>query len=479
MNDNIESNSGSLQNRIDIGYRRIARIIVPVLIGQLSATMMGLIDTVMVGRLGVTALAAVGLGNFITAWLLAFVFGMITGVNTRVAQAIGAFRPKAAGAAWIQGLYLGCMLAAGLAALWPLVPWIIGMIGATPEAAGIATEYMQVRVLGGLGFAILMVSDSFYRGLGRTGVLMWCGLAQMVLNCGLNYLLIFGNFGAPRLGAAGAAWGTVLAQLIVGLFLFSTIYGRRVMRSEFGLRDGWRFDPRVFRRLTGLSFPIAVQYFMEMGGITVFFALIARLGDAEMAATNAVIQTWAVAYMAAVALSVGSTTLVGQCVGARRPEDGRLAVRRILKLGLGLSAVASLAYLWLPERLIALFVRGADLERLLPLARPLFLIVVVCLVFDLIFHILSGALRGAGDTRYAMVVTVGTTWLVFVPATLIATSRFGLFGAWSCLVLDVMILSGLMWRRFRGQAWERPPLDEDAVPTAAGPLDDERLEAAA
>lgn len=468
-----------MKSRIDISYRRIAQIIVPVLISQLSFTMMGLIDTVMVGRLGVTALAAVGLGNFITWWLLAFVIGMISGVNTLVAQAVGGSRPRAAGAALFQGLYLGWIMAAVLVAFWPLVPWIIGRIGATPEAAGIATDYMQVRMLGGLGFVFLMVSDSFYRGLGRTGVLMWSGLAQMGLNCGLNYLLIFGHFGAPRLGASGAAWGTILAQLIIGLFLWSTIHGRKRMQDEFELGDTWRFDRRVFRRLTRLSLPIAVQYFMEMGGITVFFALIARLGDAEMAVTNAVIQTWSVAFMGAVALSVGSTTLVGQCVGAQRPEDGRLAVDRIMKLGYGFSAIVAMAYLAVPEKLLELFVQGADLERLLPLARPLFLIVVICLVFDFTFHILSGALRGAGDTRYPMMVTIGTSWLVFVPATMIATRWFGLIGAWSCLFLDVVIMASLIWLRFRGQAWERPPLDaDDASPESEG-HDDGRLEAAA
>ncbi|MEM7352859.1 MAG: MATE family efflux transporter, partial [Acidobacteriota bacterium] len=273
-----DSKSNENKTEIDISYRAIARIVVPVLIGQLSFTMMGLIDTVMVGRLGVTALAAVGLGNFITWWWLAFVVGMISGVNTLVAQAIGAARPKAAGVALFQGLYIGLALAAAMAAFWPLVPWIIDRVGATREAAGIATDYMQLRMLGGLGFVFLMVSDSFYRGLGRTGVLMWAGLAQMVLNCGLNYLLIFGNFGAPRLGASGAAWGTLLAQLAVGLFLWATIHGRKTMRAEFGLRGAWRLDLRVLRRLHRLSLPIAIQYFMEMGGITLFFALIARLG---------------------------------------------------------------------------------------------------------------------------------------------------------------------------------------------------------
>ncbi len=443
MSDGID-----MERRIDISYRRILQITAPVLVGQLSHTMMGVIDTVMVGRLGVTALAAVGLGNFLTWWLLSFVLGMITGVNTLVAQAVGAGRPRSAGVALWQGIYLGLLLAAVLAAFWPAAPWILRATGATPEAAAMGGEYMQVRLLGGLGFVLLMVSDNFYRGIGRTGILMWSGIAQLVLNCGLNYLLIFGHFGAPRLGAPGAAWGTIIAQLALGVFLTATILGRRRFRTRYRLDDR-RFDRRSFRTLVGLSFPIAVQFFMEMGGITIFFALIARLGDAEMAATNAVVQAWSVAFMGAVALSAGTTTLVGQCVGARRPEDARRAVHRVLRLGYGLSAVMAVVYLGVPERLMALFVEREDLELLLPFARPLFLVVVVCLVFDTMFHVVYGALRGAGDTKYPMVVNIGSAWLLFVPATLLVTPVFGLIGAWSCLILHVVVMAGLLRWRFR------------------------------
>ena len=452
-----------MNHEIDLSYRRIVQLTAPVLIGQLSHTMMGVVDTVMVGRLGVTELAAVGLGNYLTWWLLSFVVGMITGVNTLVAQAIGGDRPRAAGVAFWQGIYLGLMLAAMLAACWPLVPGILRATGATPEAAAIGAEYMQVRMLGGLGFALLMVSDNFYRGIGRTAILMWAGLAQLALNCGLNYMLIFGRLGAPRLGAVGAAWGTVLAGTVIGLALTWSLLGRRRIRLEYALVKA-RLEGRSLRILVALSLPIAVQFFMEMGGITIFFALVARLGDAEMAATNAVVQAWSVAFMGAYSLSVGSTTLVGQCVGAGRPEDGRLAVRRVLRLGYGLAAIMAAVYLTVPERLMALFVKDADLELLLPFARPLFVVVVLCLFFDTVFHIIYGALRGAGDTKYPMVVNIGSAWLLFVPATLLVTPIYGLIGAWSCLIVHIVVMASLLALRFRGKAWMRPPLEQDAAP---------------
>lgn len=438
---------------IDISYRHIAWITAPVLINQLSHTAMGVIDTIMVGSLGVTALAAVGLGNFVAWWLLAFVVGMLSGVNTMVAQAVGAERPRAASVAFWQGLYMGLMLAVVFLAIYPTTPWLLGLAKASPEATSMASRYMQIRMLTGVGFALLLSSDNFYRGLAQTRILMWAGLGQLVINCGLNYMLIFGKLGAPRLGTEGAAWGTVFSQLLVGGVLFLSILGSRDLRQRFGVLESWRFDAPVFRKLVTLSIPIGVQYFMEMGGITVFSVLVARLGDAQMAATNAVIQAWSFAFLGAVALSISATTLVGQCVGAGRPEDGRLAVHRVLHYGLAYSAVLGFVYIFFPELLMSIFVGGEDLERLLPFARPLFTVVVICLVFDLLFIIFSGALRGAGDTRYPMLVNIGSAWLLFVPATLIVTPIFGLIGAWSCLIAHVMLMAGLLYRRFRGTAW--------------------------
>ena len=448
------------QPRIDISYRNIGRITAPVIVGQLSHTAMGVVDTLMVGQLGVTALAAVGLGTYVSWWPMTFVLGMMAGVNTLVAQAEGAKRHRSAGVAFWQGVYLALFMAGGLAAGWLAVPWIFAWIGPEPEVAEIAVDYMRIRMLGGLGFALFAVAENFFRGVGRTTILMWCALAQLVLNSSLNYLLIFGKMGLPRLGPEGAAWGTVMAQLVVAVFLVTRILGPEELRRRYGFFEVWRPDGRILRLLVGLSLPIAVQFFMEMGGVTVFCAVIARLGEAEMAATNVVIQVWSVAFMSAVALGVGATTLVGQCIGAGEPAQARRVVKRVLLIGYGLAAVMGTLYLTMPERLMALFVNSGELERLLPFARPLFIVVVVCMVLDVVFHILTGALRGAGDTKYPMWVVIGSTWLLWVPLVFFVTPHFGLVGAWSCVIVHATVVPLLLLWRFRGESWLRPPLEQ-------------------
>jgi multidrug resistance protein, MATE family len=494
--------------RVDISYRRLFQIAGPVLVTNFSYTMMGVIDTVMVGRLGIAALAAVGLANMIAFSVLSFFWGLMSGINTLTAQAYGARDRDAVGRVFFQGLYLGLASGVVILATMPLVKAILGWVDPSPEVARMAADYLDVRLFGGLTVVLLWVSDNFYRGLGRTTVMMWCGMVQLVLNCGFNWMFIFGKLGAPAMGPAGAALGTVLAQLVIALFLLGSILVFGGVRRELlpSLAYGsarrratddplaavargdevWRFRPALFGRMLRLSVPIGIQTGLEMGGVTVFTAVVARIGDAELAATNAVIQAWSVAFMGALALAVGATTLVGQCIGAGEPEQARVVLRRVTWLGYGLTAVVGAVYVLAPRQLMALFVSAEELPRLLPFARPLFAVVVACLVFDLKFNILSGALRGAGDTTYSMAVNVASAWLVFVPALLLVTPRWGLVGAWSCFILHVFVMAFLLELRVRGSRWLRRPVElragaERRTPATAGapPAESAALEAAA
>jgi MATE family multidrug resistance protein len=292
---------------------------------------------------------------------------------------------------------------------------------------------------------------------------MWFGFVKLFLNSGANYVFIFGHLGAPALGAVGAAVGTAIANTVIGVAMFAYLFVRPEFRDAYRLWPRARLHPRVFRALVVLSLPIGIQTFMEMGGFSVFTAVVARLGDAQLAATDAVIHAWSAAFMLAFALAVAAQTLVGQCIGAGEKEEARLATRRILRLGLGLMMGLALVYVLLPERLMALFVRPSELEVLLPFARPLFTIVAVCLFLDLTFNVIAGGLRGAGDTTYAMLANVGSAWLVFVPLTLYVAPRHGLVAAWACVIVYMATMALLIGLRFRGEAWLKPAVERAGV----------------
>ena len=144
---------------------------------------------------------------------------------------------------------------------------------------------------------------------------------------------------------------------------------------------------------------------------------------------------------------------MGQCLGAQQLRDARRVVGKVLRLGYVAMAAMSVLYVGFPNWLMAVFVREAELGEVLPYARPLFLIAVVCLVFDLQFNVLSGALRGAGDTSYTMWVNIGVVWGVFVPLVFVATRHWGLIGAWSCFIIHVLLMAALLALRVRGRTW--------------------------
>jgi Na+-driven multidrug efflux pump len=207
---------------------------------------------------------------------------------------------------------------------------------------------------------------------------------------------------------------------------------------------------------------------MEMGGFSVFTAVVARLGDPQLAATDAVIHAWSAAFMLSYGLSIAGQTLVGQCIGAGEKEEARRVIHRILRVGLVLMAALGLVYTLLPESLMALFVRPSELAVLLPFARPLFTIVAICLFFDLTFMVVAGGLRGAGDTTYAMMANVGAAWLIFVPLTVYVAPRYGLVAAWSCVIVYLASMALLIWLRFRGTAWMKDALERaDGAPAEA------------
>jgi len=220
--------------------------------------------------------------------------------------------------------------------------------------------------------------------------------------------------------------------------------------------------------------PINVQLLkrkLEREGITIFTAMVARLGAPQMAATNAVIQVWSLPLMLAFAVSVTATTLSGQAVGAGEPDTARLATRRILLVGgIPMAALCAL-FLAVPEWLISLFADGADAEQLAPYARPLFVIAVIFMMFDLPFNGLSGALRGAGDTKFPMYVSIAVSWLAFVPAVWFVSPRFGVVGAYPAgQDPDTRTpLLGGMRRHAEAIAWVPLPAS-DPVFGAQGPL---------
>jgi MATE family multidrug resistance protein len=267
----------------------------------------------------------------------------------------------------------------------------------------------------------------------------------------LDYALIFGRLGLPEWGVAGAGIATSLATLsgIVGLFV---MLQRRALRRRFStgpIAPNWV----AMRRFLRTGAPIGGQWFLDMMAFALFTTLVARLGDAEMAATQALLMLVSMSVMQAVGISVATATLVGRYIGAGALDAARRTFRSALLLGAILSSAVGLLFVSLPRPLLRIF---TDDPEVLTMGLPLVWLCAVFQIFECAAIVSEGALRGAGDTRWPFLVQTALNWAFFLPLAylLVVVLGHGLVGAWFAeLTYIVLFAAAVLWR-FRSGAWQ-------------------------
>jgi len=432
------------------GLREVSWLAYPVVLSNLCGSTMHIVDSMMVGRLGPTELAAVGYGGIWLWTALTLFMGTATGVQTFVAQADGAGDPHLCGRWTWQGFYaVAPITLLGTALFVAVFPSLLAALGPSEGLREHAVAYVRWRSLGCLGLGIFMVLSSFFRGIGDMRTPLVASVLATLVNVGVNYCLIFGNFGFPEWGVKGAGVGTALAEWT----------GALVLLSSFGRRRFARFVPRPvapstvdITRFLGTSMPIGGQWFIEMSSFSVFSTLVAVMGDASMAASQALIALLSLSFMKAVGIGVASSTLVGRYVGAQDPESAERAHRTALGLGCVLASGVAALLLAAPETLVRLFTTDPEVIRL---GAPLVRLGALVQVFDAMNIIASGSLRGAGDTRWPFVVQSLNAWGISVPlAWWVGVGLgHGVMGAWTALAAAMALLTVLLLRRFQSRAW--------------------------
>jgi len=434
------------------GVPEVFLLAYPVVLTQISTTTMGAVDSIMVGRIGATELGAVGFAG-IWAWtLFSLLLGTASGVQTFVSQAHGRASPRECGHWMWQASYAvvptSVLVAfAYAAAVEPAWRWVLPSEGLRTTAL----HYFWARLPGETVFSVSMIAISFFRGLGDTRTPMYITLGANLANAVLDYGLIFGRLGMPQLGVTGAGIATSLAQVAAAAALVWRLQ-RPALRRRFN--TGWHAPERLaIRRFLRTSAPIGGQWFLDMLAFALFTTLVARMGDSEMAASQALLVLLSFTYMQAIGISVAASTLVGRYIGARSIAAARRAYRSAMLLTGSVSAVVALLFVTLPKHLLRLFVDDASV---LALGLPLIWLGAVFQFFDGAMIVSEGALRGAGDTRWPFVVQSLLNWLYFLPVAylLAIVLDFGLMGAWLAELSYIVLLALLLVSRFRSGAWE-------------------------
>ncbi|HJZ47126.1 MAG TPA: MATE family efflux transporter [Roseiflexaceae bacterium] len=441
--------------------RSVLALALPAVGEQILNTLVGLADTFLVGHLSPAAatqlgysssaaLAGVGLANQIV-WLITVLFMAVSiGSTALIARATGAGDGDTANRVLHQslllGLFMGVLATAGALAL--SVP-AIQMLGAGQDVLPRGVTFLRIVALTFTPAALLFIGTAALRGAGDTRTPLYVMLGVNVVNILFSWLLINGNLGAPILGVAGSAIGAAVARGTGGLVLIALLLrGRSGLKLSLDLRP----DRAILRRLIRIGAPSGAEQLVFQGALLIFVRFVTSLGTAAYAAHNVVINIESLSFLPGLGYATAASALVGRWLGAREPQLAEAsAYEALLQGGLMMTTLGAIMVL-LPHQLIASFVAdpqvievGATPMRIAGLFQP----------FLAINFILSGGLRGAGDTRWPLYTKFISTWGVRLPLvyTLLALG-FGLNGIWIAMGTDFGVQALLAAWRFRAGKWK-------------------------
>lgn len=452
------------------GSRELLALAAPLVLSQGFMTLQITIDRVLLSRHDPDEVAAA----FPAALLYWLPFGLLQGtagyVSTFVAQYMGAGRPHRVGPAVWQGLHFA--IAAGLLFLLlvPLAPTLVALGGHDPALQRLEVVYLRCLAFAALPMALVAAVNGFFSGRGQTWTVLGVDACGSVVNAVASFVLVFGRFGLPELGIAGAGWGTVIgswASAVLGLALFL----RREYRQEFGTLAGWRPERELFGRLLRYGGPAGVQIALDTLAFTLFTLLVGRLGGVALAATSLAVTLNMLTFLPMYGLGQAVAILVGRRLGEDRPDLAERTAYTGLRWVFSYMAAVAVAYVTVPELLIAPFAPPSpeELARFRPVAAlvpDLLVCVALYSLADSVNIIFACALRGAGDTRFVTAVTFALAWPVMVVPTWVVVEFPGRLGAgladgsdpvywaWGFATAYIVLIAAAFWARFRQGRWK-------------------------
>ena len=445
------------------GAREVLAMAAPIVLNMASGTLMHTADFWMISRHSREEMAAVSPAGLTVFVFMSFFFGVLSCTNTFVGQSFGARRYRECSAYAWQASYVALLGGVAVGALWWPAGRIFAAMGHDPAVQIHEVAYFRIRLFSVFPMVASAGLGNFFQATGKPSVPMLVALAANALNVALNYVLIFGKLGLPELGLRGAGLATVIASF-VGLAILTIVFLARPYDEKFASRRSWRFSPKHAKRLLAIGWPAGVQSFIEMSSWTFFVSVIVgRLGEATLAASNVVGQIAHFSFMPTVGLSIATTALVSRYIGEKNLRRSLSRAYTAVVLGIIYMFAAGVFFFAFRRQLVALFRDDPEIVRI---GARLLMIAAFFQAFDAVGIVSSGALRGAGDTRFTMVVSALMAWCVFVPAAWFFTYvlSWGAEGAWIAVTLYVLLMAVVFMARFVRGRWRSIDIFGEARP---------------
>lgn len=453
-------------------YREVLRIAWPLVVSMGSFTLMQFVD-----RMFLAWYSPVSIQAALPAGILSFTFvctfmAMCGYANTFVAQYHGAEDPVGCSRATMQAVWLSFMIWPLLIVSIPLGWFFLELSRHAPEVLAEEKIYFTWLTAGGVLVPLGAAISSFFTGRGETRTNMIASMAGNVVNLVLDYMLIFGMWGAPEMGIRGAAIATLAGGLVAPAILFTLYFSRRynvVYRTREHLRIEWK----LMMRLVRFGLPSGLNLLIEISSFSLFILISGRIGELALAVSNMALSINTLAFLPMVGLGIAAATLVGQYQGRGDSATAALAARRSVTVGLVYVIAIGLTYVLFPRLYFSFFTMRAEsgytIDELMVSGRWMLIIMAFWGIFDAVNIILAGALKGAGDTRFVLIYSTLLSWGFWVPGVLIIVLvlKLGLLTMWLHAVLFVVVLAAGYEIRFRRGRWKSIQVIESPPPPSA------------
>ena len=431
--------------------QRIFGLALPIIGGMVSQNLLNIVDTAMVGFLGDPALAAVGLGGFVVFMCQALILGISTGVQASAARRRGEGREDRAAAILNSALLLVLFVAPIMSlVLIQLAEPVYPYLNSDPAVIERGVPYVEWRlaaiVFVGMNFAF----RGYWNALDLSRIYMTTLIFMHGSNIVLNYALIFGNFGAPRLEVTGAGMASAIS-MVIGTAIYFFLGFRHVARGHFLRRLASR---RETVSLVRISIPAGLQQLFFAAGLVAMFWIIGRISTPSLAAANVLVTVLLFAILPGLGMGLACATLVGQALGKRDADDAYQWGFDVARLTVVLLAVLGLPMWLVPDLVSSIFIHEESTREL---ARWPMRIMGLTMPIEAIGFAFMHGLLGAGDARRVMGISVGTQWLLFLPLAYVVGPMlgYGLLGVWLWQGVTRSVQAWLFLTLWRGRRWQQ------------------------
>ena len=421
------------------------KIAIPVVMAELGWMAMGVVDMAMVGPLGPEAISAAGVGTAMHMGFTVFGMGLLLGLDTLVSQAFGRHDIRDCHRWLFDGLTLGAMMAIPVMAVCGLVWWAIPSLGFYPAVKPLLSSYFGIVVLSTPFLLLYAACRRYLQGMHIVTPLMFALVSANLVNAGLNWVFIYGHFGFPAWGVSGSALATLFARIyMLGVLMIALWWYDRKRTGESLWSVERAFDRTRLTTLLMLGLPAASQVAAEVGIFVLATALAGTLDPISSASHQIALNMSGVAFMIPLGLSSAGAVRVGHAVGSGdRPRAAAAGWTAIL-LVVMVMTMSGLTFVLVPERLVGAFSTNA---MVLSVGTSLLFLAAIFQLFDGVQVVITGTLRGLGDTRTAMIVTLIAHWLLGLPVSYVLcfVLGWGVWGLWVGLTLGLIVAGVILF----------------------------------